>query len=134
MPLVEWDERLCLGIEEIDLQHREWISIINDLSAAMSRGEGGNVVAETLARLEDYTNYHFNTEEELFRRVCYPGQLTHLKEHVAFKEKLSEFRLKSNRLTLPMDMLYWLRDWLFEHIELSDKAYKKFIDESAADY
>ena len=77
MPLVNWTDKLSLGITEIDNQHKKWIAIINDLNDAMRAGKSTEVLGEVFKRLIDYTEYHFKAEETYFEKFGYPEKTSH---------------------------------------------------------
>lgn len=61
---ITWDqETMTTGLDEIDAQHRELIRRYNDLNEAVLHGRGHELVARTLAFLDEYTVIHFACEE-----------------------------------------------------------------------
>lgn len=53
MPLMSWKDDYSAGVAEIDQQHKKMIDLINQLDAAMCKGEDGLV-------LEPLTNFAFS--------------------------------------------------------------------------
>ena len=47
--LVKWTPEYAVGVEEIDRQHQELFSRINDLLEACQRGEGKQEVGKVLS-------------------------------------------------------------------------------------
>jgi hemerythrin len=131
MPLIQWTDALSVNVGEIDRQHRKLIGLINDLSEAMSRKKGKEAVERTLKGLIEYTVSHFSHEEKLFDGLNYPASSAHKQEHATFVKKVSEFRdgYEKGRLGLSIEMMYFLRDWLKDHIQGSDKNYSSFFNE-----
>ncbi len=131
MAFMEWNERLLTGVRECDEQHKKLVSIINELYEAMKQGKGKEIIDKILKELADYAHYHFDTEERLMTRYGYPDLPAHKKEHEDFKKKVKEFIDKKARgeVTLSVEIMNFLRDWLFHHIMEIDKKYGPFLSQ-----
>src|SRR5581483_9573878 len=79
--LFPWQARYSVGISEIDEQHKRLIALINDLHAAMLRGEGKAALERTLDELVRYAATHFGFEENLLRLRGYSELTAHQEEH-----------------------------------------------------
>ncbi len=117
---VEWNETATIGVEIIDNQHRRLVELINalgdDLKAIRSREE----LQATLARLVDYTQVHFATEERLLELHA-AGQLDrHRRSHQRLLEDLTSLAAGVDEQSMALTMRY-LQDWLFLHIEAADR-------------
>jgi hemerythrin len=129
MGFIKWTNRYAVHIEEVDRQHKKLIDLINKLYDAMSVGKGKDVLGAVLTELVDYTTYHFNTEERLFRQSGYPEYETHKKEHDELAEKTRALRRefdKGNK-KLSIDVMLFLSSWLNDHIMEKDKKYAPFL-------
>lgn len=131
MPLISWSDRLSVGIERIDTEHQKLVGLINDLHAAMIKGQGRDVTGPILAGLHDYTVTHFRGEEQVLEREKYPDLEAHRAEHRALTAQVEEFRrrFEAGEIALTVALLMFLRDWLTRHIEHSDQAYGRFLVE-----
>ena len=131
MVLISWDESLSVNVQEIDNQHQKIVKMINKLHDAMRQGKGKDVLGKIINNLVKYTQIHFQTEEKYFAKFDYPNAETHKKEHQNFVKKVIEFRedFESGRLGLTIQVMNFLRDWLTNHIQGSDKKYSKFFNE-----
>ena len=49
MPLMEWTDKLSVGVPSIDAQHKKLVSMANTLYDAMKAGHGKEILDETLA-------------------------------------------------------------------------------------
>lgn len=126
MSLIEWKDKYSIEIDEIDNQHKKLISIINDLyNEAERRAEVYNL-EEILDRLTDYTIYHFSQEEKILKSIENFSPDEHISEHENFIIKIKNFREKFKRgeETITYDLLFFLKDWLLDHIMVKDKALK----------
>ena len=69
----EWTKDLSVGIEAIDIQHRELFKRIDGLIMAVNDGKGTDEVHDIFRFLSDYIDSHFATEEKCMRILSYPG-------------------------------------------------------------
>lgn len=131
MALIKWNNSLSVGVTEIDQQHIQLISLINELNSAMQQRKGKDVLGKTLESLANYTITHFKTEEKYFALYRYPATASHKEEHAAFVNKISELQEKFDRgtMTLSIDLMNFLGDWLKKHINGTDKKYSAFFNE-----
>jgi hemerythrin len=97
----------------------------------MKEGQGKEVLGEILNGLIAYTASHFQTEENYFRQVKYPDADEHKKEHVAFVQKVSEFKQEfdAGRATVSVNVLQFLSKWLQTHIKVADQKYSSYLNE-----
>ena len=131
MALIEWNDSLSVNVAEIDEQHKKLIGLINDLHAAMSAGKSNDMMGGILNELVEYTKYHFSSEEKYMDQFHYPGTLVHKKEHEGFVNKALEFKgnFESGNASISVDLLNFLKDWLINHIQGTDKRYSNFFNE-----
>ncbi|MHB8809516.1 MAG: bacteriohemerythrin [Desulfobulbaceae bacterium] len=130
MALIEWSENLSVNVAEIDKQHQKLIALINELADSMRQGQGRKVVGKIISGLQAYTEIHFKAEENYFRQFGYPDAARHIQEHEAFVAKVTEFNngFERGALSLSVDLLNFLSDWLRHHIKGEDKKYSSFFN------
>jgi hemerythrin len=130
MDLIKWDDSLSVNVAKIDQQHQDLILMINDLHGAMKQGKGKDVLGKIVNGLINYTATHFKTEEDYFNQFGYPETYSHKKEHIVFVQKVSEFNdgFEKGKLSLSIDVLNFLSDWLRNHIKGTDKKYSQFFN------
>lgn len=131
MALVTWSDSLSVNVAEIDQQHRNLIAMINELNDAMKQGKGKDVLGQIVNRLISYTATHFKTEETYFAQFGYPDMENHKKEHAAFVRKVLSFKegFEKKELSLTIEVMRFLSDWLKKHIMGTDKRYTRFFNE-----
>ena len=129
MVLFTWDDSYSVNIQEIDNQHKKLIELLSGLHAAMSVGKGQQVLEETLQGLIDYTKTHFKYEENLMRLYHYPAFENHKKEHDDLTQKVLDFQkeFQTQRIGMTLDLLMFLKNWLIQHIQGTDKQYSPFL-------
>ena len=126
---IVWTPEMSVGVEEIDNQHKQFIKLIADFHLAI----GENKLEEELERifksLEDYTGFHFQTEENYFEKFNYEFKDEHIEKHKGFIEKVSvfeeRFKKEGVETNVALDSADFLLDWLVEHIEDEDQKYVK---------
>ncbi len=130
-PYVEWKDEYSVGIESIDLQHKKLIGLINSLQTAVDYSAGADFEREALDELVDYTKTHFSYEEHLMEDNGYPEFTTHRAEHelmiARVEETLREYQRDQD--TAMQNAVDYLRDWLINHINGTDKKYSEFLIE-----
>ncbi|HLO78781.1 MAG TPA: bacteriohemerythrin [Magnetospirillum sp.] len=131
---VQWDDNLLTGHSMIDDDHKRLFAYIDELHSAMTKGAGAEVIEGVVAKLVDYTREHFGREEKLMALGGYDGRDGHLKAHRDFIAKVEEFqgRLRQRSGTVSMEVLTFLRDWLINHIQKTDKHFAGVLERRAA--
>ncbi len=134
MPAITWDQKLEVGIEVVDKQHRRWIGLFNDLIAALEAGNEEKVVRETVESLLEYTNYHFKTEEALMERAGYDEVELgfHRREHRVFTDQIVIFRdrLAYGFQKVTPEVVDYMRGWLVTHVTATDRGYITSIQDA----
>lgn len=130
MALVVWDfAQHSVNIQEIDRQHQKLFDCLNELYDAMMQGQGNEVIGKVLDDLVNYTVYHFNHEEKLFRQHGYPNTASHCAEHAKLADHARALKEKydAGQILVTTETLSFLLKWLNTHILGSDKMYVDFL-------
>lgn len=129
MAFLVWDDKYSVGVTELDNQHKQLITLIGDLYDAMSAQKANDIMGQILTKLINYTKTHFSTEERYMQQYSYPGLSDQKKEHAAFTEKVLKFKedFDSGRTSMSVSVTSFLKDWLVNHICVSDKKYAPFM-------
>ena len=126
-----WTHELEVGVEEIDVQHRELFERIERLVAACQGRRGAVELKPLLGFLLEYMDRHFRTEEELMLHADYPDRERHTGLHKEFYERLAGLanRLGSGEATpeLLTELNIVAVDWLFDHDLLEDRDFGRFL-------
>jgi len=125
MALIEWKDSLSVEVAEIDAQHKELVRMINELNDAMLEGKARDVLSNIIGGLASYTVSHFGNEEKYFARFGYAGAIAHKGEHDRFVKKVGEYKeqFDSGAIMLSVEIMRFLKDWLVNHIQGTDKKY-----------
>jgi hemerythrin len=123
--MYKWEEKYSTGIQSIDSQHKEIFNYLNSLLDAMKLGQADKVLFQIVLELEKYAIVHFQKEEFFFERFNYSAASEHIQEHRLFMQKVASLKsdLKSGKMVISIELLNFLKDWIDNHILISDKAY-----------
>ena len=128
-----WSKDYAVDIQSVDAQHQNLFRIAAELHAAMLAGQGKSVLARILDRLVQYTSAHFSHEERLMRLHNYPDLAAHVAEHEALKKQVLKFQsdYQQGHVTMTVQLLQFLQDWLTRHIRGVDRKYAPLLKEKA---
>jgi hemerythrin len=131
MAFLNWTDKLSVGVKSFDDQHTVLIETLNELHAAMMKGQARAVVGSLLHTLVNYTREHFAAEEAMMESTKYPALATHRNRHRELTKQVEEYvaRYEKNDLTLSLHLLQFLSDWLSTHIQGEDHAYGPWMNE-----
>ena len=83
MPL-KWSTAFSTGITSIDEQHRELITVLNDLQEALATQASVERIGEVIAFLGNYAQRHFIHEEQCMDAARCPAAQANKDAHTAF--------------------------------------------------
>lgn len=134
MKKIEWDDCLSLNVKRVDDQHRQMVEMVNELLEKLHQGKGEEVVRPLLAKLREYTVYHFHDEEAFMEEIGYPERGEHHQEHERLVKRVKQFQrdIYEQRTVEPAALLSFLKDWLLDHILKMDMQIGKFVQEKEA--
>jgi hemerythrin len=125
MALMTWSSKYSVGVEALDNQHKTLMKVLNELHAASMRGKAGEVAGPLLRQLVSLANEHFSAEERLMESTGFPGVAEHRPKHRELSGKIAEFvsRHEKGDATMYTELLYFMRDWLYSHMQVEDSKY-----------
>lgn len=130
---IEWSDDLAVHHDQIDAEHRYLIDIVNELYEAVAADRGREVIADTLARLADYTIWHFDREEQIMRRVGYPHLAEHVARHGELIDELGKraWELEVGMADVSQRTLDFLKEWIYAHLKMEDKDLVNYVRRTA---
>lgn len=131
MPLMTWNEKMAVGVNLLDTDHQKLVGMLNELYDAVTKGHGKESLGKVLDGLVDYTKIHFAHEETFFAQTNYPEAAAHKKEHDALTQQVLEVQKKYKSgvtTTLSLEVMNFLKNWLVNHIQASDKKYGPYLN------
>ena len=129
MALLQWNKLFNTNIKIIDEQHQELVDILNSLHDSVLEDKANDELGILLEKLVNYTIVHFKTEEQFFDEYNYPETEEHKAEHNDLANKAVKYLkdYNSGELVLSDEVIYFLKDWLKNHIVHTDKKYSAFL-------
>jgi len=131
MALLTWDKKYSVGVKTLDGQHTVLFGLLNDLHGAMLKGQAAGLTGTLLHKLVDYTHTHFKDEEAMMAAAKYPGLADHRLKHRDLIKQVEEYSARYDRgeITVNLQLLNFLRDWLTNHIQKTDHEYGPWLNE-----
>lgn len=125
MAIITWDSSLSVDVSEVDRQHKKLVDLINELHDAMRVGKAKEVMSKVIKELVDYAVQHFSLEEKKMQEYQYENYTQHKVEHDQFVAKAAALQrdFNSGKVTVTLDTMTFLKDWLTKHIMGTDKKY-----------
>lgn len=128
--LLQWDQIYSVNVAEIDDQHKKIFEIINAVAEAKKNGDS-KFFSLIIKEMEDYSIYHFSTEEKCFVKFDYSQKDTHIKMHqffIAEVKKIKNSKIKDVKKSAG-EALEFLKNWWLDHIQREDMKYSDFFNQ-----
>lgn len=126
-----WNDRLKIGVAEIDHQHKEFVEKMEQFQQACRQGKGQQELTSMVKEIEFYVGYHFQAEEKLQKQFNYPKYKHHKQIHEMYAnqvKKLKEhFVENGTNISITLKFQSYLADLLIKHINGEDKEFGKFL-------
>jgi len=118
--MIQWNHSLETGHAMVDNDHKQLVEQLNQLSDALTRGEGKECIMGMIVFLNSYAREHFAREETHMQRIGCPVLGENCRAHAQFLTKLSGWleRLKATGASTPL-VLEIHREacaWITSHI------------------
>jgi len=123
----EWSETYSVGIPELDIQHRQLMELIGDVTRCANSGDSVSLAPIALKRVADYAERHLLREELVLRVRGYPDYVDHKAEHDAFRLKVATLRTQSDRRDFAVRIASFLNEWWRSHVLISDQEYARYF-------
>ena len=131
--IVKWEDRYATGVEKIDNQHKELITLTNDLYKACLVGDAATSVVfkDTLHRMVEYIRFHFGDELVTLKKINYPEFNEHKRQHDELVKKVIDAvkDFEEGKRFVANNFVRDLKEWVFTHIGHVDKKYAMYIAE-----
>ena len=126
----EWKSEYSIGVEEIDYQHKRFLSFINQINKLGQNGTDESETIEVLNELDKYLLFHTKSEEFLMDIYAYPGKEVQEKEHTRI---MQEVRSKIEKLSDTPDslneLLGYLLVWFKNHTTSLDRDLGEYVQQ-----
>ncbi|MDO6387188.1 MULTISPECIES: bacteriohemerythrin [unclassified Uliginosibacterium] len=121
--IFSWSARFETGLHEVDQQHARLVQLINELARISAGRSDPTRLLGLLDELQDYTGYHFRTEEDLMAKYALEPEATaaHIHAHESLREQVRIVREVAETAGLQAGvaigrLLPFLTKWLIFHV------------------
>jgi hemerythrin-like metal-binding protein len=123
---ISWQKKFETGHPLIDLQHRLLVFLFKKLDAAIKTHQPPGVQARIVLELKKFVEFHFISEENVMHESGYAKlDAGLLKDLNAMIGKVSLQREFAD------DLLYFLNQWLIDHIAVHDQMLAAHVQDAA---
>lgn len=129
MDFINWNDMYFVGVQPIDNQHKKLVEIINRIAKSMKSSNNKGSLERLVYELVSFIETHFKFEEEFMTRYNYNDYERHRYEHEKLNDEIKRFYddFKNGLPVLNQEIMYFLRNWLMDHILVNDKKFGKFL-------
>ncbi len=134
MTKIKWSEDCSVGVPSIDEQHKQLVSLTNELFQAIIKDQGQDVALDVLNQVAEFAKYHIDHEESLLQKYDYPRHRLqpHIAEHRKLIHGVDKLIRESSTDHLDLKIYDFLRTWTTEHFNLLDKDFATFLQDKGA--
>ena len=131
MTLLTWSHECIVGVQAMDDQHGILMDTLNELRTMLLRGTSRPDVSLQLERLIEFTQMHFESEDQLLQQQGYPGAEEHRVEHQGLLKRLYAAleQVNGDQEIHLNSLLDFLPAWYLEHVEKLDQPYGTWLNE-----
>lgn len=131
MVLLSWSHECIVGVESMDDQHAILMDALNELRLSLVHGSERKTICQHLERLIEFTQMHFENEEQLLNQEGFPGLPEHRAAHQLLLSQIQAKleHAKHNEAVEFQPLLHFLRGWYLEHIQGLDQSYGSWLNE-----
>lgn len=114
-----WDERMALGVADMDATHQEFVVLADALQTASD-----DEFPALFKQLAEHTRAHFEHEGKLMKTCRFPAIGEHNSEHLRVLGELAHFGrgVAAGRLKSARDYARGLPAWFATHLATMDAA------------
>ena len=136
MPFIVWTNEMSVDVKILDNDHKRLAILINDLHEGLMAGRDSKALERVFDELVAYSRVHFAHEERILAEAGYSGAAAHKQEHGHKIEQvlILQARFMSAKESADyLEVLDMLKNWLFNHMESSDKEFVAHLKATGID-
>ena len=127
MEFIKWDSSFETDIKIIDVQHKVLIKKVNQLYEFIE-DNSINRIYPLIDELLEFTDYHFETEENYFAVFNYKNKEEHINEHNTFRNFVNDIKKEDiSNIEFDKKLFEFLITWILHHIKEVDMKYVDFL-------
>jgi hemerythrin len=129
--IIKWNKDYAVGIEAMDVQHREFISVVNELVMRCTKDDKGDrtFFLKTIHVISSFAKSHFSMEERLMQEIAYPCLEEHQKQHAGFIQTILNLvrDFEEDKPNVARDLACFLVAWVMSHLPGPDRKYADYM-------
>ena len=131
MTLLTWSHECIVGVQAMDDQHGILMDTLNELRVTLVHRADRSAICLQLERLIEFSQMHFQSEEQLLQQQGFPSLDEHRIAHKRLLAKLYSALEQINRDEAVhfCSLLEFLPSWYQEHVEQLDQPYGTWLNE-----
>jgi hemerythrin len=121
-----WNEKMSVGVEEMDGDHQELIALLNEIHAAVAADQSRDATNEIIDRLMKSVKAHFDREQNLLEKSGFSGAAAHHREHDEMLRTARDWQAHFKDASfskLSLEAVSGFQSWLDNHIQGADMLY-----------
>lgn len=124
----EWDEAFAVDHGEIDREHRRLFELANEVLSIDDPVRESARLCAAVKALYQYMASHFESEEQLMRRVGFAYLEAHVESHKRIMRKMNGLLTSQSDLAdFASRLKAAMSDWVVKHIDEEDKQLAAYI-------
>jgi len=127
---IEWSEALTVDNEEMDVDHKKILALLNNYRQAVIDNASNEVIGVQLQSIIDFSNYHFSREEVLMEACGYPHYVNHHQVHVMLLKTITDMMMVFHKAPDIFDhysTISFLENWFKAHVLDMDVEYGDYL-------
>jgi len=122
MSFLQWKDEYSVGIESMDDEHREMISLINSTYDKLGPDADPEQIDDCLAEIFNTISMHFALEERIMRNAAYAEFEAHKNDHEELLDRLRDLMddFYADPVTGTKTLEQSLSDWFAGHFSTFD--------------
>jgi len=138
MALIEWNSSFETGVSDIDIEHKELISLINSIYSIISNKTDKKQITKVLDDIYGEIYSHFVHEENIMEKYGYDQYQEHHDDHVDLLDQIRDISddVESNDEFDDARLKQKINDWFCIHFGTHDARLhklEKMMNDSSAD-
>jgi hemerythrin len=131
---VIWKDEYCIGIEEIDKQHMDFIKLLNRFIIIFASGAHVSMQDRILLEIFKYFEYHCVSEENLMLISRYSKINTHEQMHNSFIKELRNklYGIKNGSINGNDIIKYLYNHWFLNHSQTDDRSFAEYLSKKGS--
>jgi hemerythrin len=125
MEKITWTDDYSVGNQDMDIQHKKIINMINALIDARNSSAQPSSLHQALYDMFRYSKGHLYDEERLLRKIAFDDLEQHVQKHEEYIEKMAllSYSASFDESETFENLIVFLKDWWEKHILVEDMKY-----------